>query len=53
MNGHFASVGAEPGAQDYEHGVQVIDDQKEFKYDIPWTHTPARKQQPAARSSRC
>ncbi|CRK47099.1 hypothetical protein BN1723_020179, partial [Verticillium longisporum] len=30
MNGHFASVGAEPGAQDYEHGVQVIDDQKEF-----------------------
>lgn len=32
MNGHFASVGAEPGVQSYEHGVQVIDDQKEFKW---------------------
>lgn len=30
MNGHFASIGAD-GAQDYEHGVQVIDDQKDFK----------------------
>ncbi|KAL9949271.1 Protein sey1 [Verticillium nonalfalfae] len=34
MNGHFASVGAEPGAQDYEHGVQVIDDQKEFNSQL-------------------
>ncbi|ROT43573.1 SEY1 protein [Sodiomyces alkalinus F11] len=30
MNGHFASVGADPSVQDFEHGVQVIDDQKEF-----------------------
>lgn len=33
MNGHFASVGADPSVQDFEHGVQVIDDQKEFKCD--------------------
>lgn len=32
-NGHFASVGAEGDAASYEHGVQVIDGDKEFKYD--------------------
>lgn len=31
-NGHFASVGAEGDAASYEHGVQVIDGDKEFKY---------------------
>jgi predicted Zn-dependent protease len=31
MNGHFAAAG-EAGAQDYEHGVQVIDEDKVFKY---------------------
>lgn len=31
-NGHFASVGAEGDAAFYEHGVQVIDGDKEFKY---------------------
>lgn len=33
MNGHFASVGNEPGnPASFEHGVQVIDEEKEFKY---------------------
>lgn len=31
MNGHFASVGEEPSATQYEHGVQVIDEDKVFK----------------------
>lgn len=31
-NGHFASIGAEGEAASYEHGVQVIDENKEFKY---------------------
>jgi protein SEY1 len=31
MNGHFASVGDEPTSSQYEHGVQVIDEDKEFK----------------------
>lgn len=32
MNGHFSAVGEAPGAGSYEHGVQVIDEDKEFKY---------------------
>ena len=31
MNGHFALVG-DAGAIDFDHGVQVIDEEKEFKY---------------------
>ncbi len=33
MNGHFAAVGNDgPAAQQqYEHGIQVIDDEKAFK----------------------
>ena len=31
MNGHFASAGDEPTKETYEHGVQVIDEDKEFK----------------------
>ena len=31
MNGHFAAVGDKPGTGDYEHGVQVIDEEKDFK----------------------
>ncbi|TDZ74610.1 Protein sey1 [Colletotrichum trifolii] len=38
MNGHFAAVGDD--AENYEHGVQVIDDQKDFKCDIPQTPPP-------------
>ncbi|KAF7548555.1 hypothetical protein G7046_g8636 [Stylonectria norvegica] len=31
MNGHFSAVGDKPGAAgSYEHGVQVIDEEKEF-----------------------
>ena len=32
MNGHFASVGEAPSEEQYEHGIQVIDEEKEFKY---------------------
>ena len=31
MNGHFAAVGDAPQSQQYEHGIQVIDEEKEFK----------------------
>lgn len=31
MNGHFAAVGEEPTEDNFEHGVQVIDEEKEFK----------------------
>ncbi|PQE24699.1 putative sey1 protein [Rutstroemia sp. NJR-2017a WRK4] len=31
MNGHFASVGDEPTKEQYENGIQVIDEDKEFK----------------------
>ncbi|KAF9877684.1 GTP-binding protein sey1 [Colletotrichum karsti] len=34
MNGHFAAVGDEPDAQNYEHGIQVIDDQKDFNVAV-------------------
>lgn len=31
-NGHLASVGTASDKAAYEHGVQVIDENKEFKY---------------------
>ena len=31
-NGHFATVADQGDAASYEHGVQVIDEDKEFKY---------------------
>lgn len=31
-NGHFAAVGSANDKTAYEHGVQVIDENKEFKY---------------------
>lgn len=31
MNGHFASVGDKSTGKHYEHGIQVIDENKEFK----------------------
>jgi len=31
MNGHLASVGDEPDATKFEHGIQVIDEDKQFK----------------------
>jgi hypothetical protein len=33
MNGHFAGVGDAPTKEQYEHGIQVIDEEKEFKYN--------------------
>jgi hypothetical protein len=34
MNGHFAGVGDHPNSQDFEHGVQVIDEEKQFNVDL-------------------
>jgi hypothetical protein len=34
MNGHFAGVGDAPTKEQYEHGIQVIDEEKEFKYSL-------------------
>lgn len=31
-NGHFAAVGDHGDLAAYEHGVQVVDENKEFKY---------------------
>jgi hypothetical protein len=31
MNGHFSAVGEVPADGNYSHGVQVIDEDKEFK----------------------
>ncbi|KAI9878577.1 MAG: Dynamin-like GTPase that mediates homotypic ER fusion, partial [Pleopsidium flavum] len=30
VNGHIASVGETPSKEQYEHGIQVIDEDKEF-----------------------
>ncbi|KPM39432.1 Protein SEY1 [Neonectria ditissima] len=35
MNGHFSAVGAsQPSADSYEHGVQVIDEEKDFNDNL-------------------
>ncbi|KAK8160424.1 RHD3/Sey1 [Phyllosticta citrichinensis] len=34
MNGHFASVGDKPSQQHYDHGIQVIDENKEFNQQL-------------------
>ncbi|KAK0612814.1 RHD3/Sey1 [Bombardia bombarda] len=34
MNGHFAAVGNGPTAQVYEHGIQVIDEEKQFNTNL-------------------
>jgi hypothetical protein len=31
MNGHFATVGGNIDSQSFEHGVQVINEEKQFK----------------------
>lgn len=44
MNGHFSSVGDEPSKAHYEHGIQVIDGDKEFKYVFrPCAAVPIRQ----------
>ena len=32
VNGHFANVGEKPTKEQYEHGIQVIDEDQVFKY---------------------
>ena len=34
VNGHFASVGEKSSKEQYEHGIQVINDVQEFKYAV-------------------
>ncbi|KAK2752444.1 Dynamin-like GTPase that mediates homotypic ER fusion [Arachnomyces sp. PD_36] len=34
VNGHFASIGDNKDVADYEHGVQVIDEEKEFNPNL-------------------
>jgi hypothetical protein len=31
VNGHFASVGDDADAAQYEHGIQIIDEDQNFK----------------------
>lgn len=40
-NGHFATIGDNSDVTSYEHGVQVIDGDKEFKYDTMLLRPPA------------
>ena len=35
MNGHFASVGETPTAEQFEHGIQIIDQDKIFNSTLP------------------
>jgi hypothetical protein len=44
MNGHFASAG-QNGKADFEHGIQVIDEDKEFKYATKQSGVAAQLQQ--------
>ncbi|KFY48250.1 hypothetical protein V495_01494 [Pseudogymnoascus sp. VKM F-4514 (FW-929)] len=34
MNGHFAAVGDAPTKEQYDHGIQVIDDEKEYNPNL-------------------
>ncbi|KAF1353223.1 RHD3/Sey1 [Delphinella strobiligena] len=35
MNGHFAAVGEKPSSESFEHGIQVIDENKNFNTSLP------------------
>lgn len=50
MNGHFAAVGDAPSAQHYEHGVQVIDEDKQYKSVALPSSSPPRCLAPPATS---
>ena len=39
VNGHFASVGATPTMEQYERGIQIINENQEFKY-VPVLNVP-------------
>ena len=43
VNGHFANVGEKPTKEQYEHGIQVIDENQEFKYGSPRNRWPRTK----------
>ena len=32
VNGHFANMGEKPTKEQYEHGIQVINENQEFKW---------------------
>lgn len=38
VNGHFANMGEKPTAEQYEHGIQVINEDQEFKYSLSFNH---------------
>ena len=40
VNGHFANVGEKPTKEQYEHGVQIINQDQEFKYGFPHMSSP-------------
>ena len=40
INGHFASAG-QNGSANFENGVQVVDEEKEFKYVRCWPNIPS------------
>ncbi|RDW88185.1 putative protein sey1 [Coleophoma cylindrospora] len=46
MNGHFAAVGEKPTIEQYEHGIQVIDEDKEFNPNLS-TYLQVTKVAPA------
>lgn len=35
MNNHFVAVGEEPKPEDFDHGIQVIDEDKSFSCVFP------------------
>ncbi|KAL9598165.1 MAG: hypothetical protein Q9219_004662 [cf. Caloplaca sp. 3 TL-2023] len=35
VNGHFANVGEKPTKEQYEHGIQVINEHQEFNHSLP------------------
>ena len=41
-NKHFANVGDAPTKEQYERGIQVIDEEKEFKYARPFRMVKTR-----------
>ncbi len=34
MNGNFANIGEKPTAEQFEHGIQVINEDQEFKFEL-------------------
>ena len=35
VNGHFANIGGKPSKEQYEHGIQIINEDQDFKYEAP------------------